>query len=185
MFGYFKKRRENKKRARSLYALCVTQARSSAFYDTCQVPDSVDGRFEMIALHCYLLMHEFNAQDNKKMAQALFDVFFKNMDLSIREMGVGDLSVPKHMRRMMKGFNGRATSYEEALTAQDDQKLQEALVRNVYGTVTAPKSEIVTVLRDYVRRTFEALRDVDLVSHDPVFPSIVIGQEQEQERKRA
>ena len=93
----------------------MAQARQPVFYESYGVPDSVDGRFEMIALHCYLLMRRLQAAGDKALSQKLFDIFFVSMDQSLREMGVGDLAVPKHMKRMMNGFNGRADGYEQAL----------------------------------------------------------------------
>ncbi len=178
MLKFFKRRNEQKDRARTLYALAVAQARLPAFYQAFSVPDSVDGRFEMIALHCYLLMHKLKAAEEKALSQALFDVFFVNMDLSLREMGVGDLSVSKHMRRMMKGFNGRALSYEEALESQEDKALEEILRRNVYGTETTPDSESVAFLADYARRAVQALEGIDLKEQNPVFPVVMIEREE-------
>ncbi|MEM8833425.1 MAG: ubiquinol-cytochrome C chaperone family protein, partial [Pseudomonadota bacterium] len=107
MLGYFTKKKHRKERARELYAAAVDQSRHPVFYEKLGVPDSVDGRFDMIALHCSILMLRLNRAGENKLSQSLFDVFFKTMDRSLREMGVGDLSVPKHMKRMMKGFNGR------------------------------------------------------------------------------
>lgn len=150
MFTYFQKRREIKAQAKSLYEAAVAQARQPVFYEDCEVPDSVDGRFEMIALHCFILMYRLQEAGAPKLSQALFDVFFVRMDRSLREMGVGDLAVPKHMKRMMNGFNGRADNYASALLAGDKSQLKEALVRNVYGTVDRVLDHVVEKLADYV-----------------------------------
>ena len=150
MFTYFQKRREIKAQAKGLYEGAVAQARLPIFYENYGVPDNVDGRFEMIALHCFVLMHRLQAAGEERLSQALFDVFFVRMDRSLREMGVGDLAVPKHMKRMMNGFNGRADNYESALLAGDKSQLKEALVRNVYGTVDRVLDHVVEKLADYV-----------------------------------
>ncbi len=153
MFTYFQKRRERRAKAKSFYEAAVLQSRIPVFYESYGVPDSVDGRFEMTALHCFILMYCFQRAGDKKLSQALFDVFFLRMDRSLREMGVGDLGVPKHMKRMMNGFNGRADNYEAALKANDKQQLKEALVRNVYGTVDRVSDKAVEMLADYVLRS--------------------------------
>ena len=150
MFKYFENRRNRKEKARELYAQAEAQGRLPEFYDSLGVPDSVDGRFEMIALHCYILMHRLQAKGDKKLSQALFDVFFKQMDLSLREMGVGDLGVPKHMKRMMQGFNGRATHYETAVKTNNREELKKALIQDVYGTVENPNNNNAEQLADYV-----------------------------------
>lgn len=149
MFTYFRERKERKTQAQNLYRAAVAQARLPVFYEDYAVPDSVDGRFEMIALHCFILMHRLQRTGESKLSQALFDIFFVNMDRSLREMGVGDLGVPKHMRRMMKGFNGRANHYERAL--ENKEELKAALTQNVYGTVDAPDDSVLEVLANYVQ----------------------------------
>ncbi|HPF78256.1 MAG TPA: ubiquinol-cytochrome C chaperone family protein [Alphaproteobacteria bacterium] len=150
MFTYFRQRRERKAKAADLYAKAVAQARLPVFYEDYHVPDSVDGRFEMISLHCYLLMRVLQAAGDKKISQALFDVFFVTMDRSLREMGVGDLGVPKHMKRMMQGFNGRANHYEAALRAGDIDDLKAAVTCNIFGTVENPDENDVNALAGYI-----------------------------------
>lgn len=150
MFAYLRKRRETKQKARALYPLVVEQARQPVFYSDYGVPDTVDGRFEMIALHCFIMIRRFHEASEEKTGQALFDVFFKSMDRSLREMGVGDLGVPKHMKRMMQGFNGRANHYEQALKSGNTEDLKQALIKNVYGTIEVPDINGVEALADYV-----------------------------------
>ena len=151
MFTYFKKRKERKAKARALYEAAEAQARLPVFYESYAVPDTVDGRFEMICLHCYILMRRLKAAGEEKTSQALFDVLFRIMDKSLREMGVGDLGVPKHMKRMMQGFNGRANHYEQALRSDNNELLHEVLIRNVYGTVENPPVSGVQKIALYVR----------------------------------
>jgi cytochrome b pre-mRNA-processing protein 3 len=155
MFNAFKKRRELKKKARSLYDRAEAQGRLPVFYADLGVPDTVDGRFEMIALNCYILMHRLQATGDKKLSQKLFDAFFKHMDVSLREMGIGDLGVPKHMKRMMQGFNGRANHYEEAIKNSNREELKKALQQNVYGTVDNIQKVHLETMADYVVRNVE------------------------------
>ena len=135
------------------------------------MPDTVDGRFEMIALHCFILMRRLQAAGDKKLSQALFDRFFKTMDRSLREMGVGDLGVPKHMKRMMQGFNGRANHYELALKNNDADELQKALIKNVYGTVKPPAKNILKTMEAYV------IKSATMVETDPVFAPLKVTDE--------
>ncbi len=153
MFRYFKQRTILKAKARALFQEAVAQARLPIFYQDLAVPDTVDGRFELITLHCYIIIHRLNQVGEYRQAQALFDTFFINMDQSLREMGVGDVGVPKHMKRMMQGFNGRIQSYEKAIKADDIDVLKQALIRNVYGTVKKSSNDILLMMVGYVQQS--------------------------------
>ena len=122
--------------AAHLYVAVVEQARRPEFYLRHAVPDSVDGRFELIALHAFLVMHRLAGEGEgaRELAQALFDRLFADMDRSLREMGAGDMGVGKRIQHMAQGFYGRMAAYREAL-AGDDPGLEAALRRNLYGTV--------------------------------------------------
>lgn len=147
MFNLFK-RNPHLATARALYDQAVAAARAPQFYTEWGVPDTVDGRFEMITLHVALAMRPLPLP----VRQALFDVMFRDIDRSLREMGVGDLAVPKRMKRMMAAFNGRAQAYLAALASGDETALDAALTRNVYGAVPAPRPEWVAGLVAYARQ---------------------------------
>lgn len=151
MFRFYQTRKARKAKAQMLYTQVVDQSRQPYFYTQMGVPDTVDGRYEMISLHVYLVIRQLSKLDENRLSQKLFDVFFKSMDKSLREMGVGDLGIPKHMKRMMRGFNGRARNYNAAIDAKDKEALQQALRRNVYGTVNdqVTQSELAK-LADYI-----------------------------------
>lgn len=153
MFRYFTHHKARLQKARQLFERAETQARLPMFYVDMGVPDTIDGRFDMICLHCYLLMHRLNKlgdKESKKLAQKLFDVLFRQMDFSLRELGIGDLSVPKHMKRMMQGFNGRAHNYAQAIYNDDRPALENALINNVYGTLDYVDPDHVSAMADYV-----------------------------------
>ena len=143
--------------ARLLYARVVEQARRPVFYAAGGVPDTLDGRFEMVALHCFLLLHRLKQQAPKtaKLSQALFDLMFDDMDTSLREMGAGDLGVGRRVKRMAAGFLGRIAAYDAGL-AGDAAALAEALRRNVYGTVAGRPRDAAAMV-DYVRGAAAAL----------------------------
>ncbi len=120
-----------------LYGTIVAQARSPSFYRAYGVPDTVNGRLEMILLHTFLFFRRVRgeAQAIRQVGQEAFDLFCDDMDGNLREMGVGDLTVPRHMRRIGEAFYGRAAAYEAALAAGDEPALAESLMRNVFSGV--------------------------------------------------
>src|ERR1041385_4793859 len=134
---YFTRRSAAPSPAEALYLGLVRQARQPAFYARCGVPDSVDGRFDMITLHMALLLLRLKAEGPAAadLGQALFDTLFADMDRSLREMGVGDLGVGKRVKEMGKAVYGRLAAYEAGLAGAPGE-LEAALTRNLYGTVT-------------------------------------------------
>jgi cytochrome b pre-mRNA-processing protein 3 len=120
-----------------LYGAIVAQARSSAFYASYGVPDTVQGRFDLIVLHLVLLLDRLNQDHSvgRDAGQKLFDLFCSDLDANLREMGVGDLAVPKEMRRFAEAFYGRQTAYLAALASPDEQDLERALARNIFQDV--------------------------------------------------
>jgi len=146
--------------AHELYAMIVAQARRPAFFSELKVPDSVDGRFDMISLHVFIVLRRLrnSGDDAEEFAQTLFDAFFADMDRSLREMGVGDLGVGKKVRAMSKAFMGRVDAYDRALDADSPQDLTEALVRNLFRGET-PGQEILDRLVTYIERATEVLAE--------------------------
>jgi cytochrome b pre-mRNA-processing protein 3 len=120
--------------AETLYAAIVAAARQPHFYADLEVPDTVDGRFDMIVLHVFLVLERLK-KEAPSLCQQITDLFFDDMDSSLREMGVGDLSVGKKVRKMAEAFHGRLNAYALAME-QGEQTLIEALQRNVYGGQT-------------------------------------------------
>jgi cytochrome b pre-mRNA-processing protein 3 len=119
----------------SLYGAAVGAARNPLFFAELGVPDTLDGRFDLVSLHTGLLVMRIARDPDpraKDLAQAVFDAMFADMDLNLREMGVGDLSVGKRVKRMWEAFHGRAQAYETALAAGDASALAAALARNVW-----------------------------------------------------
>ncbi|ODT62061.1 MAG: ubiquinol-cytochrome C reductase [Phenylobacterium sp. SCN 69-14] len=145
-----------------LYAGVVAQARTPALYELYGVPDTVEGRFELYTAHVFLLLDRLRGQGSRasETSQALFDTYLGALDDALREMGVGDLSVGKKMRRLGEAFYGRVKSYEAAFAAlpQTDH-LQALLTRTVYAQGGA---ENVGKLADYVLKQRAALAEQKL-----------------------
>lgn len=152
---FFGSTRQNDPIAWSLYEAAVNQAREPAFYRDLGVPDTLDGRFELISLHVFLILRRLKEADQGggQLGQDLFDAMFSDMDRSLREMGAGDLGVAPRVKKMAKAFYGRTSAYETALVEEaEPADLEEALLRNVYGTVDSPTPAVARALTDYVRR---------------------------------
>lgn len=115
------------------YDHLVEVARRPFLYGEYGANDSVDGRFEMIVLHAVILMRRLREGDEAAvaMAQLVFDHMFDDMDAALREMGTGDLSVGKKIREMGEVFYGRAETYTQALKAEDEDSLADAIARNL------------------------------------------------------
>src|SRR3984893_13739343 len=114
----------------AIYGMIVAQARRSEFYLRFGVPDTVNGRFDMVVVHLWMILSRFRAVGGVTESQQLFDHFCNDMDANLREMGVGDLTVPKRMKKFGEAFYGRAAAYDLALTA-DKEPLAQAICKNI------------------------------------------------------
>jgi cytochrome b pre-mRNA-processing protein 3 len=125
----------------AVYGAIVAQSRQPRFYADWGVPDTVTGRFDMISLHLALLFRRLRAsEEGRAFSQALFDLFFKDMDSSLREMGAGDLAVPKKIQKMTSLFYGMAASLDEGLDTGDPELLVTPLSRNIYEGRDEPRA---------------------------------------------
>ncbi|HEX4179789.1 MAG TPA: ubiquinol-cytochrome C chaperone family protein [Caulobacteraceae bacterium] len=118
----------------ALYEAAIRQARRPEFYQALGAPDTIEGRFELYNLHVILLLHRLKGDRGAAAdaAQALFDAFVGALDHTLREMGVGDLTVPKKMRRLGEAIYGRVKAYDTALAARDLAELSALLDRTVF-----------------------------------------------------
>lgn len=162
-FGHFCGNSYPDEAARNLYIASVEQARSKGFYTDYRVPDTVDGRFEMITLHSFLILKRLKAggKNTEDLAQSLFDLMFADMDQNFREMGVGDLGLARKIKKMVKAFYGRVSAYERGLSGDDPSSLEDALRRNVFSGLDVDEA-IVPDLAEYVRREDAALESQDI-----------------------
>jgi cytochrome b pre-mRNA-processing protein 3 len=138
--------------ARALYRQLAERARRPVLFTLYGVPDTVDGRFEMLCLHAYALFHGLKGKgaDAEVLSQAVYDAMFADLDGSLRELGAADLGVGKRIKAMTEALNGRIQAYDH------DAELEQAIRRNVYGTV-APSAEQVRWMAGYLRAIRAAL----------------------------
>lgn len=138
LFGLFRSK-AHERRGFELYGQAVRAARQPYFYAELAVPDTLDGRFDVVGLYVALLIRRLHRDADPrgaKLAQAVFDAMFADMDTNLREMGVGDMSISRRVKNMWEAFHGRAQAYEVPLEAQDAAGLTAALARNVWrGTL--------------------------------------------------
>ncbi|GAB6053641.1 ubiquinol-cytochrome C chaperone family protein [Magnetospira thiophila] len=154
LFNLFR-RNAHAEAARALYGAVVEQARQPGFYTSLGVPDTVDGRYDMVALHAFLVMRRLKAEsagaEEQALSQALFDIMFVDIERNLRELGVSDIAVGGRVKSVAKGFFGRVAAYDGGLAAPDDGVLIAALRRNVYRK-QQPDDDHLAVLATYVRR---------------------------------
>ena len=156
MFKLFGRKR-HERAGYALYGAAVQAARDPCLYAALGVPDTLDGRFDMVGLHVFLLIDRLREAPapGPALSQAVFDAMFADMDFNLREMGVGDMSVGKRNKEMWEAFHGRAKAYEAALASDDEAALAAALGRNVWRGDGPPGA--AEALAGSVRRSRAAL----------------------------
>ncbi len=166
MFRKLFGRKSDSDAVHDLYVCIINQARKKDFYEKLSVPDSLDGRFDMITLHMFLILRRLKVENKvtAEFSQSLFDLMFSDMDLSLREMGVGDVGVGKRVKAMVQGFYGRISAYEESF-GEKPEVLKTALERNLYGTVEVDPL-ILTQMQEYVVKqdTHLATQEVSMIT---------------------
>lgn len=175
MLGMFR-RKPQARAGYALYTAAVQAAREPAFYDVLGVPDTLDGRFDLVGVHVFMLIDRLRDAEapGPDLAQAVFDAMFSDMDFNLREMGVSDMRIGRRVKEMWEAFHGRAMAYQEAVAGADadDAALAEALARNVWRGVVAPEGA-AAALAALVRRDRAGLAAVpmaEFVAGTAVFP---------------
>jgi cytochrome b pre-mRNA-processing protein 3 len=132
----------------------VAQTRQPAFYRDFGVPDTLDGRFEVLVLHVMLTINDLRRRGDlaQALASALFATMVDDFTISLREIGVGDSGLGRRMKTMVRGAAGRIQAYERALDQDDDRHLEVALDNNLYGTVRQTDPAHLAAMTSYVRR---------------------------------
>lgn len=140
-----------------IYGQIVAAARQPVLYSRWSVPDTPLGRFEMIGLHLFLVLHRAKGADGplKEVCQDLTDEFFRDVEHSIRELGIGDLGVPKRMKMFSRMFYGRTLAYDAALDRRDQAALEAAVARNVRPD--EPAWDGARALAAYIRAAADGL----------------------------
>jgi len=140
-----------------IYGGLVSRARNPVLFTDLAVPDTMNGRFDMMVLHVFLLSLRLKDDDDacRSLSQEVFDAFLLDMDRGLREEGVGDLTVPKRIKKMTQIFYGRVGAYEGPVINGDQQALAAAINRNIFTDESDEKSS--NRLADYMLRLHKHL----------------------------
>jgi cytochrome b pre-mRNA-processing protein 3 len=171
-FNHFRKpRTPHRGTIEAIYGMIVTQAREPLFYRDLGVPDTVNGRFDLLVLHLWMVLRRLKPiEGGGALSQALFDRFCDDMDANLREMGVGDLTVPKRMQAFGEAFYGRVAAYDLAL-ADGREPLAQALCKNILGGEAIEKARQLAFYAEAAIATLAGLDDTKLQSGSWRFPS--------------
>ena len=138
MLNALRKSGARKRIARTLEAALVTRAREPGFYAALGVPDTIDGRFDLVTLHAWLVLARLKESGDTQLSQAFIDAVFIGFDEALRDLGSGDMGIGRRLKAMANAFYGRLAAYE---AAADEATMAEALIRNVYRGATGIESE--------------------------------------------
>ena len=154
----------------AIYGMIVTQAREPLFYRDLGVPDTVNGRFDLLLVHLWLMLRRLKTvAAGTALSQALFDHFCNDMDDNLREMGVGDQTVPKRMQAFGEAFYGRTAAYDMALT-DGREALAQALCRNVLNGESLDKARLLAAYVEAVAAMLAQLDEAELLAATFHFP---------------
>ncbi|MGY3445151.1 MULTISPECIES: ubiquinol-cytochrome C chaperone family protein [unclassified Bradyrhizobium] len=161
-FNHFRKPRvPARSTIETIYGMIVTQAREPLFYRDLGVPDTVNGRFDLLLMHLWLVLRRLKSADGgAELSQALFDHFCIDMDDNLREMGVGDLTVPKRMQAFGEAFYGRTAAYDLA-AADSDEALAASFCKNILNGEALDKARDLAA---YAREAMAELARADLAA---------------------
>ena len=154
----------------AIYGMIVTQARDPLFYQDLGVPDTVNGRFDLLLLHLWMVLRRLRrVTGGVELGQALFDHFCGDMDDNLREMGVGDLAVPKRMQAFGEAFYGRSAAYDLALT-DNSEALAQALCRNILEGRCIENARRLAAYAEEAMAQLSATNDAALLAASWIFP---------------
>jgi len=154
----------------AIYGMIVTQAREPLFYQDLGVPDTVDGRFDLLLLHLWMVLRRLRqVTDGVELGQALFDHFCADMDDNLREMGVGDLAVPKRMQAFGEAFYGRSAAYDLAVT-DNREALAQALCRNILEGTHIENARRLAAYAEAAMAELTATNDAAVLAASWIFP---------------
>ncbi len=136
--------------AQNVFKIIVEQSRKNFFYEELNVPDTFEGRFEILVLHTFLVVRCLKGDKlRKNLGRGVMTKLFDDFDLSLREMGIGDMGIGHKIKTMADSFYGRCKAYEDGLNSED-KNLQDAIIRNIFRGVSEQK--ISLFLTNYVKR---------------------------------
>ncbi|CAK0768643.1 cytochrome b pre-mRNA-processing protein 3 [Azospirillaceae bacterium] len=161
---FFRERARRYRAVSTVYLRIVEQSRRPEFFRVYRIPDTLDGRFDWLTLHVFLVLWRLRGQGPgaKRFGRLLFEAMVNDLDYNLREMGVADLGVGKRIQAMVAGVQGRISAYDKSLKSEDDRALIVALDNNLYGTVLKTSDDLLAQTADYLRRAAKMLAEQPL-----------------------
>jgi cytochrome b pre-mRNA-processing protein 3 len=173
---WLRQKRAQRRTARALYGSIVTQSRQHGFYARWGVPDTVEGRFEMLAIHLVMVLRRLATagQPGRRLQRAVTEVFVVDMDDAMREMTVGDLAVPRHVKRAVALLHDRYAAYGKAFASPQDASLVEAVTARLgplKGAEAVDGESICAYIRD-TARSLERVPDAQVLAGQIEWPRL-------------
>ena len=161
--SYFITRHQERNLIDSIYQKIVDVSRNKVFYTKLNVPDTLDGRYDLLTLFSIILTFSLSRSGEKgvKLSQLLFDKIFLDLDLSLRELGAGDAGVHLKIKNMVRSYMGRQKVYCECFENEDYKNLEKGITRNVYRNVNKYNYEPKLLVK-YCKKCINEFRDKDI-----------------------
>ena len=139
--------------SKNIYQKIVNISRNKIFYTKYNVPDTIDGRFDMLVLITIIIAHRLSKIKNEgiELSQNIFDIVFKDLDYSLRELGAGDVSVANNMKKLISSYMGRQKIYVEAFKNEDEKSLALAFKNNIFRNRDQKKNLILLLSKNIIR----------------------------------
>jgi cytochrome b pre-mRNA-processing protein 3 len=175
MLKWFKRRSHLKRTAHNFYGSIVAASRQPEMFTQYAMPDTVEGRFELLVAHMFLVLERLRGEGEsaRPLAQALTDIFFADLDTSMRELGVGDMAVPKKMRQLAGVVHERLDGYRAALNASKPQELA-MYIGGIPALGGGTDAAAPVAFAGYMRRMSSSLRDVPVMSSGEALPELSV-----------
>ncbi len=174
---FFKKKyKETLELANLIYKLIINQSRVKEFYSHLKVPDTIDGRFELIILHFFFVDNSLDKENflHKETHKEILNIMYKDFDMNLREIGVGDLSVGKKIYQMIEALSGRIFAYRNVMTS-NKKEIKFSVKKNIYGTVEGINDKYVDIMASYFEDSIKYVKknlNENITENSSVFLSL-------------
>ena len=153
-----------------IYQKIVNISRNKIFYTKYSVPDTIDGRFDMLILITIIVVHRLSKIKNQgiELSQKIFDIIFKDLDYSLRELGAGDVSVANNMKKLISSYMGRQKIYVKAFKNEDEKFLALAFKNNIFRNKDQNKKIILLLSKNIFRinKKLDLIEDKKMLNGD-------------------
>ena len=174
----FFKKKKYETISHNIYQKIVTFSRNKIFYTNYNVPDTIDGRFDMLILITIIVVYRLSKIKNEgiELSQKIFDTVFKDLDFSLRELGAGDVSVANNMKKLISSYMGRQKVYVEAFKNKDEEFLALAFKNNIFRNNDQKKDLILLLSKNIfrIKNKLDLIEDKKILDGDFNFSNSVL-----------